>query len=32
MDFKLEGTMRECEIKNENYLDVDIYAKLKNDK
>ncbi|MFB3387553.1 GNAT family N-acetyltransferase [Flavobacterium sp. LAR06] len=31
MNFKLEGTMRECEIKNGEYLNVDIYSKLKND-
>lgn len=31
MNFKLEGTMRECEIKNGKYLNVDIYSKLKND-
>lgn len=31
MNFKLEGTMRECEIKNGKYLNVDIYAILKND-
>ena len=31
MNFKLEGTMREYEIKNGEYLNVDIYSKLKND-
>lgn len=31
MNFKHEGTMRECEIKNGKYLNVDIYAILKND-
>lgn len=31
MNFKLEGTMRACEIKNGKYLNVDIYSKLKND-
>lgn len=31
MDFKLEGTMRECEIKNGAFLDIDIYSKLKGD-
>lgn len=30
MNFKLEGTMRECEIKDGNYLNLDIYSKLKN--
>lgn len=32
LGFKLEGTMRECEIKEGKYLNVDIYAKLKSDK
>lgn len=31
MNFKLEGTMRECEIKDGKYLNVDIYSKLQND-
>lgn len=31
MNFKLEGTMRECEIKDGRYLNVDIYSKLQND-
>jgi ribosomal-protein-alanine N-acetyltransferase len=31
MNFKLEGTMRECEFKNGKYLNVDIYSKLKGD-
>ena len=31
MNFKLEGTMRECELKNSSFLNVDIYSKLKND-
>ena len=31
MNFNLEGTMREYEIKNGEYLNVDIYSKLKND-
>jgi ribosomal-protein-alanine N-acetyltransferase len=31
MNFKLEGTMRECEIKDGKYLIVDIYSKLQND-
>lgn len=30
MNFKLEGTMRECEIKDGNYLSLDIYSKLRN--
>lgn len=30
LDFKHEGTMRECEIKNGKYISLDIYAKLKN--
>lgn len=29
LNFVLEGTMRECEIKNGKYISVDIYAKLK---
>jgi ribosomal-protein-alanine N-acetyltransferase len=31
MNFKIEGTMRECEFKNGRYLNVDIYSKLQND-
>ncbi len=31
LNFKLEGTMRECEVKNGEYLDVDLYSKLKTD-
>ncbi|OXA75934.1 ribosomal-protein-alanine N-acetyltransferase [Flavobacterium aquidurense] len=31
MNFKLEGTMRECEIKNGEYINVAIYSKLKKD-
>lgn len=31
MDFQLEGTMRECEIKDGRHLNVDIYSKLKTD-
>jgi ribosomal-protein-alanine N-acetyltransferase len=31
MNFKLEGTMRACEFKNGKFLNLDIYAKLKND-
>lgn len=31
LNFKLEGTMRECEIKDGKFLSVDIYSKLKND-
>lgn len=31
MNFKIEGTMRECEFKNGKYLNVDIYSKLQND-
>ena len=30
MNFKREGTMRECEIKDGNYLNLAIYAKLRN--
>ncbi|MEM6771884.1 MAG: GNAT family protein, partial [Bacteroidota bacterium] len=29
LDFTLEGTMRDCEIKEGRFLSVDIYAKLK---
>lgn len=31
LNFKKEGTMRECEIKNGKYISLDIYAKLKTD-
>lgn len=31
MSFKYEGTMRECEIKDGKYLNLDIYSRLKND-
>ena len=31
LGFKLEGTMRECELKEGKFLNVDIYAKLKSD-
>ena len=31
LDFKLEGTMRDCEIKNGKHISLDIYAKLKTD-
>ncbi len=31
LNFKFEGTMRDCEIKEGKYLSVDIYSKLKND-
>lgn len=31
MHFTLEGTMRQCEIKDNQYLDVDLYSKLKSD-
>ncbi|MDG2431793.1 GNAT family protein [Flavobacterium sp.] len=30
LNFNLEGTMRECEIKNGKFISLDIYAKLKN--
>lgn len=30
MNFKWEGTLRECEIKDGNYLNLAIYAKLRN--
>ncbi len=29
LDFQLEGTMRDCEIKNDTYISVDIYSKIK---
>lgn len=29
LQFKLEGTMQDCEIKNEEFISVDIYAKIK---
>ena len=28
LDFQLEGTMRDCEIKNDKYISLDIYAKI----
>ncbi len=28
LDFKFEGTMKDCEIKNNRFVSVDIYAKL----
>jgi ribosomal-protein-alanine N-acetyltransferase len=31
LNFKFEGTIRDCEIKEGKYLSVDIYSKLKND-
>lgn len=31
LNFKLEGTMRKCEIKEGKYLSLDIYSKLKSD-
>lgn len=31
LDFKYEGTMRECEIKNGKFISLDIYAKLRNE-
>lgn len=31
LNFKLEGTMRECEVKDGKFLSVDIYSKLKTD-
>ncbi|MES2650934.1 MAG: GNAT family N-acetyltransferase [Bacteroidota bacterium] len=30
LDFKYEGTMRDCEIKNEDFISLDIYAKFNN--
>lgn len=30
LDFELEGTMKDAEIRNGEYISVDIYAKLKN--
>jgi ribosomal-protein-alanine N-acetyltransferase len=29
IDFKHEGTMKDCEIKNGEFISLDIYAKLK---
>lgn len=29
LDFELEGTMRDCEIKNDKFISVDIYSKIK---
>lgn len=31
MNFTLEGTMRECEVKNGQFISIDIYSKLKDD-
>ena len=31
LHFRLEGTMRECEIKNGQFISLDIYAQLKNE-
>lgn len=31
LDFNLEGTMKDCEIKNGKFISLDIYAKLKNE-
>ena len=31
LDFKLEGTMKDCEIKNGKFISLDTYAKLKTD-
>jgi [ribosomal protein S5]-alanine N-acetyltransferase len=31
LDFKHEGTMNDCEIKNGKFISLDIYAKIKND-
>lgn len=30
LDFELEGTMRDCEIKNNEYVSVSIFSKIKN--
>lgn len=30
LDFQYEGTMKDCEIKNEKFISLDIYAKLKH--
>ena len=30
LDFKLEGTMKDCEVKNGKFISLDIYAKFKN--
>lgn len=30
LDFKHEGTMEDCEIKNERFISIDIFAKLKS--
>ena len=31
LDFKLEGTMRDCEMKNGKFISLDIYAKLRSE-
>ena len=31
LDFRYEGTMRDCEIKNGKFISLDIYAKIKTD-
>jgi ribosomal-protein-alanine N-acetyltransferase len=30
LDFNLEGTMKDCEVKNGKFISLDIYAKFKN--
>ncbi|MEX1192604.1 MAG: GNAT family protein [Brumimicrobium sp.] len=30
LDFEYEGTMKECEIKNDKFISVEVYAKLKD--
>ena len=30
LDFKLEGTMKDCEVKNGKFISLEIYAKFKN--
>ena len=30
LDFEFEGTMRDCEVKNNQFVSVDIYAKIKD--
>lgn len=31
LDFRHEGTMKDCEINNGKFISLDIYAKIKND-
>lgn len=32
LDFEFEGTMRDCEVKSEKYLNVDMYSTISRNK